>query len=685
MLAFLILLAATARGSLCVEAKCLPANGSQIWVAASETPRPFVWIEDDAKRVVLGTVPAGASNVRLDDPGLSHSLAVQVSDQRFRPAAFLFELRSRTGAVWTWSLPRLPKAPMELRHPPGKYTLTVSAKGYRVVEKQVTGAGSLGPIYLHRLPVLTGRVIEEATLHPLAGAHIALATGESSLAMTDANGRFEMTIEGAWPALIRVSYPGRAVRLIDVPKTVADTELPTIALGPGGVIHTTFSPLGNEEIGWDLRRITGQNKSAPARKGQLAAGQTDLVIDGVAAGSYVLVISGTEPLQKFGMPVTVIDGRVSEAKIEIEPCVIEMQVMLDDAPIASASVDLRSLDGGWEGHLTMNDDGRAAAEVWQQGDYLAIVSSSSVPAWTGNTSIAGDGRIPLTLRIPGRSIRGRVLNTADGTPVGDAQVTLNTAASGGGGLMYSVRTDAEGTFQFSGVIAGEQTLTVHKKGFESRQWRFSMGEEDRLETRELLVAAAQGRRTIVVSDSRGAPMPGAIVYLATSTSIRRGGTTDGDGKLPLDLYAGEKQGVLFAVPRSGSFGILRATFGQEAANEPLVVRVADGSVTLELRTESVDGDPVPRVPILLRVDGTLIPDAVMSALRQSQGVPLRSDDNGRAVYSRLPPGHYEIWAVTSRAELEALYMGIPPPPALRIALVPGQQSAILKFKPREGT
>ncbi|HEY0141627.1 MAG TPA: carboxypeptidase-like regulatory domain-containing protein [Thermoanaerobaculia bacterium] len=678
LLALAAALAAEAPPALfCLDGACEPVRGTRVPVTATDAVRPAVWIVGGGARVVAARVASRAVNARLDDdaPAASHRVIVRTTEG-LPEGGFAFELRG-DDTRWAWSLPKLPVKGIELLHPACDCVLKVQAKGYAAAETLLRkGDATPAVMHLRRLPVLSGRVIDGATGEPLVDVEVA-PVGSEPIGRTDASGRFSMAIEGEWPAAVRLTHVLRVPRTLAVPKLIADADLGTVVLDNGGSIHAAVVPLADEQLRWQLRRFTGPRQSKSVREEALSPGQTELTIDGLEAGRYVLLLAGREPLQRSGVPVNVVSGKVAEASLQIRPAVVEIEATLGEKELASAEVMFGNLSGGWEETVLLDAKGRGIHEIWQQGDFDLLIVAPAVRAWSTTMTITGDGRIPVAIRIPDRVVRGRVLDGGDNSPVAEAVVSLQSSD----GLMTTVRTAADGGFMFAGVAEGAQVVSVQKAGYRAKgDWRFSLADADRVVTRDLHLERSETRRAVAVVDARGIPLPATSVLLASPRGFRDVGRTDAAGRLLVPLFSGEERGLFFAVPRSGSLGFAR--FAASAGSDLLTIQVADGTASLEIRTESLDGDPIPRVPVLMRIDGVAIPIDVYSALRQHQGVPLQSDERGRLLIPRLPPGHYELWPWTNRHDLELLYSGSMPPAPVRMTLVAGHQTAILKFAAR---
>ena len=674
--------AAAARPQLCIEGECAPVDSPPpLRVKAADRARHFTWISADGKRWVIGTIEAAGTEAKSDPGAMTHRFVVRPSDEaRVPPLKFEF-IQGET--KWLWNAEHPLAAPVELVHPGAGGTLKIAAEGYAKVEKQLTKTPDT--IYLHRLPSIRGRAVDAKTLLPLAGVDVVALPAGKTIATTDRNGRFSAVVDGPWPKALRVSRADHAPRMIDVPRTVIDTELNDIGLSSGGtLIVTVAAPLGgSEELGWTLRKATASNRDEQlAREGVLRSGESELTVDRLEAGVYHLTISGSEPLQKYAMPVNVDDAAVSHSTVHIRPAVLDLTVKFDSQPLANADVEINHSPSPWHAIFHCDGSGHATQEIWQQGDYnFAVARKPDVTGWRHDERIESDGRIPLELNIPNRRIRGRVLDARTGAPPGSARVTLGSRSADGNALFNSVPTTSDGQFQFSGVGSGQQTLQVLAPGYiRDRKWQFTMGDDDMLHEEELRIDPIEGHSVTVV-DARGVPIPGAVVIAAKHDGVYRAGLTDGDGKIVVPI-AGDEPGIVYAVPMSGSFGFLRLPL-KDPADDPVVLHVSDGSASLTLRAESGSGDPVARIHFAFRIDGVMMAPDLISALTNYQGAPLLTDANGEMLLPHLPPGHYDIWTITNPDDFRSIYMApVRPDPTASITLTPGDQALVVKLRPK---
>lgn len=660
--------------TLCIGGSCRPAADARLRVAPEQGSRPFVWISGDGSSTVTGFIPAGASEVPIAGATLvGHKLTVAPSDGS-RSVAPTFELHCGDNG-WKWSLPRLSKQAMKVMHPEGDCKLTIAAEGYRKAETALAAADA-GTIYLHRLPVISGSVTAAVTGLPLSRAEIFLPSGQL-LATTDPSGRFRVPIDGPWPLRLRVEAFGRASHTVNVPKVIADADLPIVLSAGGSVVVTLAPPLGKEPVRWEARRIIEDTKDEKVRAGEIPAGQSTATIEGLDSGLYRIVLLGAGPLQRMAVPVRVTDGMSVDANVQIQPARLELEVLHAGQPYGGAEVEVIFHDGAaaWRSTVSVDEEGRKAEEIWQRGDYLAGVS-----AWSDFRRLDGDGTIAWKLDIPDRIVRGRVTDAATGQPLANASVTLE-ATSGEGRSSAGARSGADGTYEFKMVRSGSYVLGAKLDGYEEL-WTPAapLAEETAVEARDLVMHSASGPVVRAVN-AAGIPMPSVLVFVATPSGVRAAGITRDDGRLALAIDADER-GIAYVVPRSGSFGMARFAPASQSGSKDVVVTVPDGNAALEVQAASTEGDPIGGVTYMMRVDGILMPLEVRQALSRYQGLSSVSDAGGRLLLSNIPPGRYEIWPLANRADFEAITSGTPPPAPVNVTVTPGHHVAKLTFKPK---
>ena len=606
---------------------------------------------------------ARAEGVAPDAARALHELTAVTSDGA-RNVAPSFELRCGAN-VWTWTMPQLPRQPIEIAHPAGTCTLAIRAAGYKTAEQEL-GARKVGVVHLYRLPVIRGRITDAVTGTPVAHAQILLPGGDP-LTTSDDNGRYRVVVDGIWPSRLRVEAPGRATRTIDVPKAVADADL-DVALSRGGAIAVKLA--GAAAVRWELRRIVREIDDEPVRSGTIEAGESFVTVDGVDPGDYRFVVMGERPLQCAAVPVVVSEGALAEASLQVKPVPLKLEVVRGGKPFPNAELSIAFRGDGkaaWRAKLAADEHGRASEELWQHGRYSAYVAGSS---FSEERLLDSEDGTSWTLDVPDRVIRGRVTDAATKRPIAEAPVLLDLRDDEGR-VMQRALSGADGTFEFRMVPAGTYSLAARPQGYvEMKTPPAALAEETLVETRDLALSAVTGHTLRVVS-AAGVPMR-AHVWISTRNGTREVGVTREDGRITLPL-AYDEYGHAYAVPLSGSFAATRFASIAEEGMQELAVTVPDGTASLEMLTQSTSGEPIASVPFIMRVNGVLLPGRVYEAMVRVQGAPLRSDAAGRVLLSRLPPGHYEVWPME---------MDVASAAPVNVTLTPGHHVAKMTFKPK---
>lgn len=649
-------------GKLCIaELPCIATEGQQVQIASAPESRRFVWIADDRSIVAIGTIERTTTTVTLDG-GTSRPLRLLGMGQ----SEIAFEIASPISR-WQWIIAKPPPS-IRLIHPPcAVCALTAEAKGFRKFEKPLR---DVRDVVLHPWPHVRGQVIDRDTNAPLAGATITV--DGILLAKTDGKGQFDAAIEKRWPRAIDVHYPGRAPRRITVPRAHADTELPSIALSAGGALRVTIETPIAEKLTWELRDPASGDL---LRQGTVEPSATLIVVDAVGEGKQSFVIRGERPLQRIGTFIDVQPAQVAETSIAIERSILHLEVKRGSEPFAHAKANVGPVDNRWDGELVLDDDGRATEELWQRGKMSVSFHGNDGNIYFDDKDVDSEEET-WQIVVPNRRVVGRVTDAMTGAPLTGAQVTLSfrfqDAAKAG---MVMVTCDADGRFVFHGIPHGTQELIAGREGYQpARGVTIDVGEADGDYTRDIQLRSRNAGRPLIVTDDHGFPVAGAVVIVASANGVREVGSTSADGTASLPLGITER-GVVFAIPRSGSFAFTRVDPGEDA----VTLQMPAPTATIELTAHDPDGRPLANVLLVPRVDGLMLPLEMVEAFHNVQGVSFFTDAAGRARLSGLPRRTYEIWAVTGRDTMRAVRSTTPPPPAASLEVVSGVYTVKIGF------
>lgn len=443
-----------------------------------------------------------------------------------------------------------------------------------------------------------------------------------------------------------------------------------------GSLQLTVAPPigGNEPLLWELRKRDGG--AATVRTGVIDKGAFTVRIENLDAGMYRLLIKGREPLQRHSSNVRIDDAHVTETNVAFTPLVVEGTVTLDGVPLDSPDVVIAPHDRAWEAKLTADADGRFAEELWQRGKYSVSVSHDPlVRIWGATRSLEGDDRVQLELRVPNRRIRGRVTEAKTGAPIADVAVFAAVPFGDKSIVRNRTRSAADGTFEFTGIEPGNIELTAAMQGYRLPQpIRFSLHKDDAIHEERVVLEKLPIERTVLVTDARGMPIAAAAV-LAPGTHAdewKWTANTGGDGRAIVYLANADDRPLVFVVPRSGSFGFARLTPDDSGVTP---VRILDNA-SLEVRMVSIDKEPIARAGVRMRVNGTVIPMAVIEQMARMQGISLYTDASGRMSFPRLPPGQYDLRPLLRQSDL----LDSPKPQGpVSVAVLPGPQTVVMKF------
>lgn len=654
-------------------AACKTAPTAALKVPATDTERPFLWIEDGT--TLLGTIPAHASAALRP---MVRTFVLQLRSHSARwPARTIVQVTSSDGArVWRWVVPaREAGSRRSVGIARGLFDLKIEADGHQIARRPINTDLEnvrLDPIDLIAVPVISGSVVLPARA-PAVGAVITDAVSKKVLAVTGADGRFEAAIADNWPQSVEVSVGTLAVKTVDIPRSPSDLELPQIELGAGGTLVVDIDG-AKEKVTIELR--AGEHV---VRSIVRTPGAAPLKIERIEPGRYELRIVGSQPLQRTSVRTTVDEGKTTDLRMIIDPRELEITTAIGANALPGATVSLTSVKFNWRAALTTDANGRVVAEVWQPGDYLAAVKSDAVGVPFVQMTTIDDVENPfLTLRLPDRRIQGKVVDAETGAPLPGIQVGLESTRLDGMTTALRTTTDDSGSFLFRSVGAGKQKLIADSDQYiRPEPVVFDIAESE--QERDVNLRLKRGVETVTVFvDEHGGAVAGATVIEFASGSIAGIHTTDAGGTMKVSMPAGETR-VFLVVPREGSFVIARVEAEQISAGVPTRVVVPPGVGTLDLITRSGRGEPIPNVFFLVRFNGELLPPEALQIFERVQGLRFATDSGGSRRLQHLPTGVYEFWPVANAREARNVLSNPAANAPTSVVVRAGGNSAVLTF------
>ncbi len=417
-------------------------------------------------------------------------------------------------------------------------------------------------------------------------------------------------------------------------------------------------------------RVEGRIPAWSATK-TLPAGKSAVTFTGLDKGLYVVLLSGPQPLQRLSAKANVgTDG--ATLRFTLPKTKASLRVMLAGKPLTGAGVELIHDELRWSMNLETGNDGRFAGGLWEPGLYTASVRrNSSAPH---QVDVMLSPQQALTIDVPDRTVTGRVIGD-DGEPIGNALVALKSQNEIST-LTMRTTSDADGRFEFFGVREGVHSLSARASSYVNSD-AVSFELHGAPAHQNVNLALTQGtHRTVRVVDERGHPIADAALFTACDGHVKSTTHTNAEGRANVAIPESSSCAV-YALPKEGSIAV-----GFVEKNQPLVLRVRDGSSSLRLALESERGDKFSDIWLLMSIDGTVIPPAIARQL-VTRGFSLRTDAEGSIALAHIPPGTYEFWPYRTDAEGQRIYEvagGFAAP--ISVNVLTGKNSAKVKFQAR---
>jgi hypothetical protein len=323
-------------------------------------------------------------------------------------------------------------------------------------------------------------------------------------------------------------------------------------------------------------------------------------------------------------------------------------------------------------------DGHFSGVLWEAGKHSASVRSSTLgggPVILDSPELGDDPSV-WDVRLPKRMIHGRVYDAETNEPLGNKEVSLRFSFNKVVGSM-SFRTDDAGSYSYLALHDGSYDFSVQLPEYVPMSYTVEMKESD--ESKVVDFALSKGIvTTIALVSSDGRPLPGASVL----EGVARDGhnavnyfSTDVEGLLTLHVQKGESR-TLYALPRQGSFAILKVTASDDGKMQRSVVPPPVGSLHILLKDS--DGKQT-HGNVVMRFNGEWLPAPAVMRLPHSW------EPDGPTI-SGLPAGLYELWAVPVGGTIlqQAAETTAPPNRApVRVGLSGGVEDVTLVVQPRD--
>lgn len=486
--------------------------------------------------------------------------------------------------------------------PPGAHSVAVEHGSYQrtVRDLDVRMGDNTLDITLEGGNQVSGRVVDESGA-PVANVRIALLEGvrfaNPPEGMSGPDGAFEISGVPDGTYRILADKEGYATRHDREPVTVAGASVTglELRLSRGGSIVGQLSGLGLAELA--RVRVWARSEMSPGR----VTPEGTYRIDNLEPGDWLVIarVPGT-PLQTQGR-VTLEPG-AAEARLDLEfggGLTLSGRVLRNGGPAAGQGV--RLVGGAAAVHEAETDhEGRFRFGGLEAGSYELVLSSLRGEVRHRETlEIAADREVLIELRTA--DLAGRVLDSADSSPISGAAVTL-VPVSGAGehDIPAETRTDSRGAFRLVGVAEGTWKVQAVAEGYGPGEVDVTVGgvlPDDldlRLQATEGLTLEAllpsgrpPGQVSLAVLDTAGRSMASGTYPVGENGRVRVSSVPPGTWEIVLD--APEAAPAVVSVTAPGHAG--RVVLPPAGALRVRVPGLASDRTAATVTLTGADGRP----------------------------------------------------------------------------------------------
>lgn len=691
-LLFLMLLSAATlfaadpeKGTICFGTDCTPTTGTAFDVKPADAERRFVWTSADGSRFVLGTLPAKAASIDLQQKDAhTVTLSVRGDVQRGWPVDTRFSIAAGKDSGWRWDVPaKVMAKPVSVRVPRGGYSMQIAAAHHKMERRplKIDAADLPLQVVLAPLPAVTGRVVtlkkigDDKEPKEVAVAAAQLADSEAKiLGATNEQGAFRIELPDARTEELVVSSPGLGNRVVPLHILTPDTDLGVIRLSSGVklAIHIARAdsvrskPLHAKLT--EASKTQYENTNIASR--ELKAGEDDLVFADLSEGEYYLTLSGDGPLEKLTTVIPIKAEDVSK-EIRLTPFQLLGTVRIGNEPLHDGTVGVHDINHTWTADAAIDNQGRFGGAMWQSEGIGGWVKSKETGAMPVDKSPTLEGD-PATWDIAFRRrlITGRIFDADTKEPIASAGLHMETetkspSPSGQTGVsrLYStIDVAADGTYSILATKEGVYDLAATAPEHVPQKTTVEIAAEDESKTADFPLT--KGIEQIIdFVWPNGDPVANAMVMEGVARDGHNAawlGGTDPSGRLKLRMRSGDTK-TLFIVPREGSFAPVHVV-GDE--RKPMRVVVPQPAASLLYTFKDAQQKQVMAM-VAMRWNGEWVPGSVVSRLKISR------TDTGALRMALLPAGSYELWGI--RPGLQPV-LAPPPREPVRVGLSSGEQS-----------
>lgn len=386
------------------------------------------------------------------------------------------------------------------------------------------------------------------------------------------------------------------------------------------------------------------------RSGPLAEGKLKLSIQ--LAGSmaqvhrWVVVAPGRQTEEDVALSPTRVSGVVRRRAMPAPAYMVIAAPMSPDAP--------RGAMTGFADQEASRDDGRYELMLWTAGAYLLYLKSpSGAPVGTHRELMTdGDDDKNVDFDLGSTSVSGVVVDE-QGQPVPEARVGVEFQDGG-----WFMATDAQGGFGVDLQGSGAARLTSRKQGYRaSDPIEVQVQEDQAANVTIVLKRDLTARGTLLTASS--APVAGALVASVATTSqegpqLYAFTRSDVGGTFEVRVPGGVPH-LFVSGPGCPLFdAVLPPTAPSDAGADdgppPPTLRCPALPASVQITLLDDGGKPVQAAALILRQQGTIVPQSVLALHLTLQGLAPDTDGAGHLVIAGLSPGTYDLFLNTFSSE-----------------------------------
>ena len=470
---------------------------------------------------------------------------------------------------------------------------------------------------------------------------------------------------------VQLNFPGQYIRSSSVVGNVVASD---------AMMSATNSDAQPDVLAGVTVTLTGDHAMAEPQQTDMSTG--GYAFTGLRAGTYTVEISGYPEDVKFdevSMTVEVGVGDVGKANFEgayIRTSAVEGRVIIEGEGLAGVMVTLVGGPGNDSYTKMTGANGEFTFTELRPGDYQVSISGYDAEDYefaSNSHDVSVDLDETETVSFTGVLLRTSGISGRVGVPgmgLPDIAVTLSGAAD------ESAMTDASGQYAFSGLAAGDYTVSIAVTSdayvFESMSSDVTLGDDDsqivNFEGAHATTASVSGMLFLDELDKNNAhdagehPLPQAgipLVLVGPGVNDTRGAATNAQGQFTFpDLRAGSYQlivpidakvaealmanDIAYGGPAVG-YTVDLAVGERETRAIPFDITHTTISFSVSLRSGEKTGDALPGASVTLYGAGSAMVGSGMTGDDGSVAIKVdRARTSGNMVNAGVSAEGYDV-------------------------------------------